>query len=525
MRLRLLLAAVLSLPSSARAATYHVAKGGSDGAAGTAAAPWATLQHAALRVGPGDEVLVHDGSYRGFELKTSGIESKRITFRATGAAVIDAGGPTGAGIRLTNVSFVTVEGFKVEKIDGGSKKEVGIAARGATPTSPMRGLVIRNNTVKDCSPDGVYLSEAAGALVEGNTISGARESGIYLANAGSDGAILRGNHIFGNGIAGIHHNGDASVGGDGIISALVIEGNVIHENRQNGLNMDGVQASLVQNNLIYGNGQNGIRAYAIDAAQGPAKMRFVNNTIVAGASGGWALRITEDEGGNVAFNNVLLAANPSNGSIALDGTKGFASAANVVGNRFTTDRDATILSLSEWQALGYDAGSKIAALADLFIDPAAADFRLPAASPAVDAGLASFAGQPAPSRDIAGVPRPAGTAWDIGAHERCPAAPCAAADGGAADGGTAEGGISDGRAEPAREPAGGDGAAGGPQEGAKDAGADQGPATGGEPGSGGAGCGCALGQPPLGSRSALLLVLIGAAAPAARTARRRRACP
>ena len=63
--MRILLAAfVLSLPAGAGAAPgeYFVSLTGSDSAAGTAAAPWRTLQHAANVVAPGDRLDVTNRS-------------------------------------------------------------------------------------------------------------------------------------------------------------------------------------------------------------------------------------------------------------------------------------------------------------------------------------------------------------------------------------------------------------------------------------------------------------------------------
>jgi hypothetical protein len=51
--------------------------------------------------------------------------------------------------------------------------------------------------------------------------------------------------------------------------------------------------------------------------------------------------------------------------------------------------------------------------AAVFVDPANRDLRLRAGSPAIDAG----AGECAPEKDIAGTPRPQGSAIDLGAHE------------------------------------------------------------------------------------------------------------
>jgi hypothetical protein len=49
----------------------------------------------------------------------------------------------------------------------------------------------------------------------------------------------------------------------------------------------------------------------------------------------------------------------------------------------------------------------------LFVNPAAADFQLQSGSPAIDAGASSNA----PGDDFAGVSRPRGAGYDIGAYE------------------------------------------------------------------------------------------------------------
>ena len=417
----LVVISISSSPASARltGTTYYVDRNhpqASDSNPGTAAQPWATLQHAADAVIAGDEVIVRDGTYAGFQLETSGTSGAPLRFHAASSgAVIDTDGPTGDGIRLQNVSYVVVEGFKIQNVTGR-----GIAQRGATPEDPVHGLIIRGNTITATGGEGMYLSEVADSLIENNTIVNAGDHGIYLANAGSDGTTLRGNDISGSQTAGIHFNGDLSIGGDGIISGLVIENNILHANGQNGLNMDGVQDSLIQNNLIYGNQSNGLRAYRIDAAQGPRNLRIINNTIHVPEDGYWCVRLSEDLGGNVVFNNILMNDYAYGGSIALDQTAGFASAHNAVVNRFTPDRSDTILTLQQWQQLGYDAGSFLAQPSDLFVNPAAADYTLKAGSPAIDAGLATFVGYAAPTRDRLGVLRPIGAAIDLGAYEFAP---------------------------------------------------------------------------------------------------------
>ena len=55
--------AVLLAPALARAAEYYVSPTGSDSAAGTSAAPFATLSKANSAAGAGDTIWVHGGTY------------------------------------------------------------------------------------------------------------------------------------------------------------------------------------------------------------------------------------------------------------------------------------------------------------------------------------------------------------------------------------------------------------------------------------------------------------------------------
>ena len=432
LRTTLALASLLSLgalahPAFVQAATYHVSPSGSDADDGSSASPWATLQYAADQVAAGDEVVVAAGSYAGFFLDTGGAADSRVVFRGNGAVVIDEeSGTEGTGIHLDNVSYVTIEGFRIVGVSGR-----GVAHRGATADSPVAGLIIRGNTVENVGREGMYLSQVSDSLIEGNTIHGAgtsgadRTHGIYLSNAGSDGTTIRGNHIYENGTAGIHFNGDASIGGDGIISNLVIENNIIHDNGQNGLNMDGVQDTLVQNNVIYGNTLNGIRAYVIDGSEGPRNLTIVNNTFHVPTGGGWCVRVTDYQG-LVVFNNIL-ANDGSNGSIAVDDTGELTSDYNAVSDTFTPDRDSSYLDLSEWQALGFDGNSFIASITDLVEDAAGADYELSSSSGALDVGVAMLGGASAPAADLLGNTRPVGSAHDLGAYELCTGAGCMSA--------------------------------------------------------------------------------------------------
>jgi parallel beta-helix repeat protein len=235
-------------------------------------------------------------------ISRSGTLTKPIEFRSNGAVIENA---AGYGIYLKRVSYVTLDGFKVQ-----NTKLKGIAARDATPTSPVHGLTIRNCTIKNTRQEGMYLSEVADSLIEGNTITNTglegvetTGHGIYLANGGSDGTTIRRNIIMIGASKGspLHINGDLSTGGDGIVNRVTIDSNILSGGTK-GVSGDGVQDGRIVNNLIYGTRQHGIRLYREDGAAGAKGFVIINNTIQAPNA---ALKATDEVGSSIAFNNIL----------------------------------------------------------------------------------------------------------------------------------------------------------------------------------------------------------------------------
>ena len=77
------------LGSVASAKEYHVAPHGNDKDAGTAAAPWKTIQHAADSLHAGDVCVLHGGTYREtVRPDNSGRPGAPIRFVATKAETV-----------------------------------------------------------------------------------------------------------------------------------------------------------------------------------------------------------------------------------------------------------------------------------------------------------------------------------------------------------------------------------------------------------------------------------------------------
>jgi parallel beta-helix repeat protein len=395
------------LESRLALATLFVSTGGDDANDGSEASPWRTLQHAADQVQAGDTVVVRAGNYVGFYLDADGTAANPIVFRGEpGAAITQRNAVTPDGINLEGADYVTIEGFTVN----------GMPRTGIRSVSNHH-VTIRNNQLDSNYRWGILTGFSYDLLIEGNVATRSQvEHGIYVSNSG-DRPIIRNNTIWGNHANGIHMNGDASLGGDGIISGALVEGNVIYDNGRgggSGINCDGVQNSIIRNNLIYNTHASGISLYRIDGGGGASGNLVVNNTVIVAADGRWALNIQSGSTGNTVRNNILYSYHSFRGSIDIsaDSLTGFSSDYNMLMNRMTTDGATTRQSLTQWQAsTGQDQHSLVATPGEVFVS--ATDFHLPDGSPAIDVGTSQFA----PDIDFEGTARPSGSGYDIGADE------------------------------------------------------------------------------------------------------------
>jgi len=423
---RLLALAALALLASpaALAATFWVAPGGSDGGAGSQAAPWATLQKAADTVAAGDVVRVAAGDYAGFDLRTSGTEAAPIRFLAEpGAQVVTQNPETPDGINLEGASWVEVEGFTV----------LGMPRNGIRAVTAHH-VTIRGNRAFDNFERGILTGFVDDLLIEGNETAGSiDEHGIYVSNSG-DRPTIRGNLTWGNNAAGIHMNGDVSAGGDGVISGALVEENVILDNGVaggSGINCDGVRDSVIRNNLLLGNHAGGITLFRIDGGAASTGNLVVNNTIVMASDGRWGIALHDGTANTTLANNIVLSRHAWRGSldveVATGSHVGLASDHNVLMDRITTDGGDSVIDLATWRATyGQDGASFLAGEEALFVDPTlpGGDYHLREDSPAIDAGTATGA----PPTDVDGDPRPSGDGVDIGADERFVVPPCVVAE-------------------------------------------------------------------------------------------------
>ncbi len=114
---------------NAQAANYYVSTTGNDSNAGTSASPWRTIQKAANTMVAGDTAIVNTGTYNErVSVSTSGSSGNLITFRANPLNAVTCNGFTIVG------NYVRVEGFNINGVNAKkcdwSSADFGIAVYG-----------------------------------------------------------------------------------------------------------------------------------------------------------------------------------------------------------------------------------------------------------------------------------------------------------------------------------------------------------------------------------------------------------
>ncbi|MDR3574158.1 MAG: right-handed parallel beta-helix repeat-containing protein [Anaerolineaceae bacterium] len=420
MLLILLVSLANTSPAKAQGQTYYVSTSGSDSSDGSNAHPWLTIQHGADKLKPGDTLLINPGIYKesGIIVSNGGTAAAAVTIKANGSGVIIDNSGSGMhqdGLLITYANYVVVDGLTFQ-----NSKRAGMRIDNSDH------VTVRNSTFANNETWGLFTDFSNYTTVEDSESYGAKlQHGIYISNS-SDYPTISHNRLHDNADCGLHMNGDISMGGDGIISYGLVEGNIIYNNGVSGgsgINMDGVTDTIVRNNLLYNNHASGISAYQIDGGSGSQRDKIYNNSILMPSDGRWDINIPEPDTSlpnpgntyNKVYNNILYNAHPYRGVITVGPSDlaGFNSDYNVVMSRFSTDDGDSILSLTTWQSMGYDRHSLIATPYQLFINAGKNDYHLSPGSPAVDAGT-TLSDVP---NDLEGALRPSGLAYDIGAYE------------------------------------------------------------------------------------------------------------
>ncbi len=172
--------------------SYHVAPDGSDAAAGSAAAPWRTLQKAADTVPAGATVLVRDGTYAGFIMRRSGTAAAPITFAAYPGEkpVVDGRDAVAYVIRLVGVSHVRLVGLTVQ--GGYAERHSG----GGVSIESSSHVVVRDSLIRGNKAFGIRSAGSTHVLIEANEVTG-NAVGVHINGAG-EGTVVSNNLVHDN---------------------------------------------------------------------------------------------------------------------------------------------------------------------------------------------------------------------------------------------------------------------------------------------------------------------------------------
>jgi PKD repeat protein len=406
-----------------------------DTGPGNATQPFCTIGAGAAAAQPGDVVLVRAGTYAGTSVNPV---NASVTFLADPGVTISGGT---SAFALSNSNNVTVSGFTITHtsstaivVSGGSNVTISSNTESfaGTPISApgvgislnnVNGGVVENNVTHDNSAHGIYLyGSTTSVLVEGNTSY--HNAYQFERNANGINDIAAGNEIVGN---------------------------ITYANEDSGINIyPGGNNALVADNVSYGNGDHGIDDLNVTGG------RIIGNTIysncttginVEGTSGNYLVEnnIAVDNATNAVINPTPIAIDPSTGAPYYTNTcnrrhgnigiwdsapasttadynlvyQDNSANAEYIWNGTTYGSQQTLNAATGQEAHGIFADPQ-------FANPAAGNFELTPASPAIDSADSLATGeQPA---DILGRPRvddtvvantgnPAGSYVDRGAYE------------------------------------------------------------------------------------------------------------
>jgi Protein of unknown function (DUF1565) len=354
-------AATINSPSDRT--DYYVSTTGTDSNDGSAAHPWATIQHASNLAQPGWTVHVAPGTYdvSSFVTSTSGAASARIRFISDtkwGAKIVGSG--TGI-IWEVDGSYIDIVGFD---ITGPNRVGIMIGWSGSGSGNDH----ILNNNIHDLTISGGCTSTGGAAIATSFLPWGSGSNWILGNRVANIGASMIGTC---NTVQGIYMGTANDIVENNIVSGVALAG--IHQ-------WHGATRSVIVNNTVF-HSKVGILIGEGDAGAlsgGSANNHVANNIVVNNTAIG--IQELGLVGNGNSYVNNLIWNNPANHSVT--------SASPVD----TISSDPLFVN---YQADG------------------SGDYHLKSTSPAIDKGT----NQAAPLNDFDGGARPVGANWDIGAYE------------------------------------------------------------------------------------------------------------
>lgn len=234
--LLVLMTLLVSVP--AFPATYVVDPAGSDANPGDSNAPWATIQHAAWAVAPGDQVTIRSGTYNeAVYLTTSGAAGSPITFAAEPGVVLVTPNPSASLSAFdisTGVSYLNLQGIEAT---GGYDETIFL--RNGVHDILVQGCNLHHNHA------GIIMGDVYNVTVQQCLLHENRALGVRIAGAAHD-VVISHTDSFLNGDPAVC---DAGVDGFAVAAsakAITFVGSRAYQNGGDGFDAKGDQITFDQ---------------------------------------------------------------------------------------------------------------------------------------------------------------------------------------------------------------------------------------------------------------------------------------
>lgn len=435
---------VLTTLDSAEAVNYYLSPTGNDAKAGTStASAWRTLQKAFNTVKGGETVFFLAGTYSGAVARNlHPATGQWITFKPYPGAKVRINTASGP-ISLPGASYLVFEGLEItdltynlklpfscnivtsqtckNMVNNLPKGSYGIGLGGTyygNATTDTHHIIIRNNNIHHNTGYGIKG-------VGHNPV-------LFPTSIGNHDITIEKNHIHHNGYAGLREGYGTYVCGNN----FVIRNNDLHDNSGNnirignipanqravnfvlennlsyraqapflhssgnvrtvafGMALYGLEGGIIRNNVVYDNKGTGIWSVNVNASK---PTLIYNNTVTGNDQMGLELSGRSIARNNIAYQNAKSA---QTYQIQVRGTS-LAEKNLVGGNSFQVGTSESGVEQNNLKNSN-----------PFFVSPATKNFRIQAASPAVNSGLTLLQ----VLKDFDGQARPSG-AYDIGAYE------------------------------------------------------------------------------------------------------------
>jgi len=413
-RASLILAVMVAMPMlSARPAdaeTYYVSTSGSNSNPGSQQAPWGSINYAVSRLFAGDTLYIRGGTYTS---PADAIDSQAVSINSG----TSWGNPiTVAGYPGETVTMRPPDGYPGIRLTQGAPHYLvfqDLAIDMSQQTDP-------GNPIVWSMVEAIYVASGAHHIrFQRLDIGHCMNNCIQFSTHDSPVPFVANNELLNS---TVHHAGQAtgdweySHGGPGINTGYgiysvtdgnLLDGNEFYSNNAYAVNVYGSD-NVIRNNRIHDNGLRGGSNWGInigsDSYPGRSANNFVYNNVVYNNRWG-GIKIYTNADNTLVYNNTVYA----NGLYGVMGQ--YYGVNNVVRNN---------IIYSNGTSNFFDAGGSGPLQADHnlmsdpgFTDAASANFVLKPGSAAIDSGV----NVDTITTDVAGLPRPQGLGFDIGANE------------------------------------------------------------------------------------------------------------